>query len=214
MVAPPGIDGLIGGDGIEPGSKPVAVEEPASLLVNPEKRRLENILGEFGVVQVAPQEAIEFAFVAMDERLEGGSVIMIADTLDQVFVGRRKRFKNGACHGTALLRNPVDAGVAPEEPPPTTDEKCTKRAKVATFRRSRKTGCFSEKRLVGLWVKGCQECRKLQQLRSTLQRFPAGCAERRRSAAGDASLFGTCVMHGSRGSCGPRIGRALRQNRG
>jgi hypothetical protein len=152
MVAPPGIDGLIGGDGIEPGSKPVAVEEPASLLVNPEKRRLENILGEFGVVQVAPQEAIEFAFVAMDERLEGGSVIMIADTLDQVFVGRRKRFKNGACHGTALLRNPVDVGVAPEESPPTTDEEMHKSCQ------SRDIPQISQNRLffgeTGGWVVG------------------------------------------------------------
>jgi hypothetical protein len=126
MVAPPGVDGLIGGDGIEPGSKPVAVEEPASLLVNPEKRGLEDILGELGVVQVAAEEAIEFAFVAMDERLEGGPVIMIADTLDQVFVGRRGRFENGACHGTALLQHPVDAGVAPKEPHPTTGEEMHK----------------------------------------------------------------------------------------
>jgi hypothetical protein len=82
-----GVDGLVGCDRVEPGSKPPAILEMLLLEMDLQKRRLENILRHLRATEVAPQIAEQLGLVPVHERLEGRRIVVHAEPPQQFLVG-------------------------------------------------------------------------------------------------------------------------------
>ena len=103
--SPPGVDRLMGGDGVDPGAKHPAGLEPVRLAVHLEKRGLEHVGRQVAVVEVAAQIAVQFVLVAMHEGLEGGLVVLRGKPLEELLVGGLGR--GGRSLGNAGLHDVV-----------------------------------------------------------------------------------------------------------
>ena len=96
-VAPLGVDGLIGGDRVEPGPKPPAFLELLPLEVYLQKRCLKHVLRHLGATEIATEITKQLLFITMHQRLERGRVAVQPTAAEEFLVGKP------AAHGPTPL---------------------------------------------------------------------------------------------------------------
>jgi hypothetical protein len=87
LVAALGVDGLIGGDRIDPRANLAARLELVALQMDLQERLLEDVFGHFGITQVVPKVAVQLRFKAVDQFLEHPLIPPRAILQQELFVG-------------------------------------------------------------------------------------------------------------------------------
>ena len=83
------VDRLPGGHRVKPGLKPPGNVKALPLLVNPQKRALENVFGKLVAVEEPPQVGKQRPLIAVHEGREGLIVVPLAKPMKQLLVGQQ-----------------------------------------------------------------------------------------------------------------------------
>ena len=76
-IPPLGIDRLVRGDRVQPGTDPAARFELTTLQVYLKKCGLKGVLSHLGVTQVVPQITVQFRIVSMDQLLKRPPILLL-----------------------------------------------------------------------------------------------------------------------------------------